>query len=301
MRHQNQATAIKTEWINPNPIFVPTAPLLNVESLGEMDTQEVLTFLNVRPVHTVVMAGFIRDNGIVSDLNRGCFYGYRDREGKLEGVALLGHSTLIEAHSEDAMLAFAKKAQQDRTAINLIMSEHDDALKFWRYYAGAAEPRLNCTELLLETGFPMLVRDCGWDVRSARPEEIEQVAKAHAEVAFIETGSDPMVRDKEGFLERAARRIEMGRTFVVFENGKLLFKADIIAEADGIIYLEGIYVASDRRGEGIGSACLSRLTLMLLERAERICTLSNMAFEHAHRSYQKAGYRITGRCATLFV
>ena len=301
MRHQNQATAIETEWMTQIPIVAPATSSMNVELLREADIQEVLSFLNIRPVHTVVIASFIHDNGIVSDLNRGSFYGYRDLEGKLEGVALLGHSTLIEARSEDAMFAFARKAKTERTVINLIMSEHDDALKFWRYYAGAAEPRLTCTELLFETGFPMLVRDCAWDVRTARPEEIEQIAKAHAEVTFLESGSDPMIRDRDAFLDRVARRIEMGRTFVVFENGKLLFKVDIIAEADGIIYLEGIYVAPEHRGKGIGSSCLSRLTLMLLERAERICMLSNTRFENAHRSFPKAGYRVTGRCTTLFV
>jgi predicted GNAT family acetyltransferase len=93
----------------------------------------------------------------------------------------------------------------------------------------------------------------------------------------------------------------MGRTFVVFENGKLLFKADIIAEADGIVYLEGIYVASEHRGKRVGSSCLSKLTLRLFERAEKVCMLSNVRFENAHRSFQRAGYRVTGRCTTLFV
>lgn len=272
-----------------------------IVKLAESDIAEVTAFLNIRPVHTVVMASFIRDNGIVSELNRGTFYAYRNSDGDLEGVALIGHSTLIESRSDDAMFAFASKAKADRTAINLIMSEHEDALKFWQYYAAASKPRLTCTELLFETAFPMLVRECEWDVRNACQEEIEQIAVAHAEVAFIETGVDLMARDREGFMRRVARRIEMGRTFVVFENGKLLFKADIIAEADGIVYLEGIYVASEYRGKGIGSKCLSKLNLMLLERCDKVCMLSNVQFEHAHRSFQNAGYRVTGRCTTLFV
>jgi len=273
----------------------------NIAVLTESDITEVKAFLNIRPVHTVVMASFIHDNGIVGELNRGTFYGYRNQDGTLEGVALLGHSTLIEARTEAAMFAFATKAKSERIAINLIMSEHEDAWKFWQYYAGASEPRLTCTELLFETAFPMLVRECEWDLRTARPEELEQIAEAHAEVCFIETGTDPLVRDRKGFLERVARRIEMGRTFVVFENGKLLFKADIIAEADGIIYLEGIYVAPDSRGKGIGSKCLSKLTLKLMERCEKVCMLSNVRFEHAHKSFQKAGYRVTGQSTTLFV
>lgn len=272
-----------------------------IARLTDGEVAEVTAFLNIRPVHTVVMASFIRDNGIVSELNRGTFYGYRNSRGDIEGVALLGHSTLIEARSEEAMLAFATKAKNEKVTMNLIMSEHEDALKFWQYYAGSSEPRLTCTELLFETSFPMLVRVCDLDLRTADLDEIEQIAEAHAEVTFLETGVDPMVRDRKGFMERVARRIEMGRTFVVFDGGKLLFKADIIAEADGIVYLEGIYVAPDARGKGVGSKCLSRLTRMLLDRAEKICMLSNVRFENAHRSFENAGYRVTGRCTTLFV
>jgi uncharacterized protein len=272
-----------------------------IARLTDGEVAEVTAFLNIRPVHTVVMASFIRDNGIVSELNRGTFYGYRNSRGDIEGVALLGHSTLIEARSEEAMLAFATKAKNEKVTMNLIMSEHEDALKFWQYYAGSSEPRLTCTELLFETSFPMLVRVCDLDLRTADLDEIEQIAEAHAEVTFLETGVDPMVRDRKGFMERVARRIEMGRTFVVFDGSKLLFKADIIAEADGIVYLEGIYVAPDARGKGVGSKCLSRLTRMLLDRAEKICMLSNVRFENAHRSFENAGYRVTGRCTTLFV
>lgn len=295
MRHQN--TAINTITVSQS--IMSGAPL-DVELLAESSLDEVLRFLNIRPVHTVAMASFIHDNGMESELNRGTFYGYRNREGKLEGVALIGHSTLIEARSEDAMFAFAKKAKADRVHINLIMSEHEDALKFWSYYAGTTKPRLTCTELLFETGFPMLARDCKWELRTARSEELEQVAEAHAEVAFIETGNDPLLRDREGFLARTARRIEMRRTFVVIESDRLVFKADIIAEADGIIYLEGIYVAPELRGQGVASKCLSKLNLLLLERANTVCMLSNEQFSHAHRSFQKAGFRITGRCTTLF-
>ena len=44
--------------------------------------------------HTYSRNGkLIRDNGIVSSLNRGTFYGCRDLNGNLEGVALVGHAT----------------------------------------------------------------------------------------------------------------------------------------------------------------------------------------------------------------
>jgi predicted GNAT family acetyltransferase len=79
-------------------------------------------------------------------------------------------------------------------------------------------------------------------------DELELVAEAQAEVAFLESGVDPMVTDRDGFLKRVARRIEQERIFVVVENGELVFKADIIAETSDAIYLEGVYVSESYRG-----------------------------------------------------
>jgi predicted GNAT family acetyltransferase len=301
MRQANLAQNYKHRPNRSLPFVSQAAELSRIVKLTNADNAEVTSFLSIRPVHTVVMASFIQDNGMESEHNRGIFYGYRNRNGKLEGVALIGHTTLIETRSDEAMEAFAKIARNERVAINLIMSEHEAALDFWQYYAGSAKPRHNFTELMFETAFPMLVQECEWEVRHAKVDELEQIAEAHAEVAFIESGIDPMVKDREGFIKRVARRVEMGRTYVVFEGDKLVFKADVIAEANGIIYIEGIYVAEELRGHGIGSKCLSKLNLMLLERAEKICLLSNERFPQAHRSFQKAGYRTTARCTTLFV
>ena len=97
------------------------------------------------------------------------------------------------------------------------------------------------------------------------------------------------------------RRIEKERTFVVFENGKLLFKADIAAETSNVYYLEGISVAPEMRGKGIGASCLAKLSIHLLERKQHICLLTNVDFTNVHRSFEKAGYKNTDYCTTIFV
>lgn len=273
-----------------------------VEALTDCDRTEVLNFLKVRPVHTVIMASFIRDNGMESADNRGKFYGYRNSSGELEGVALIGHTTLIEARSEKALKAFAKKAQTSETPIKVMMSHGDAIERFWNYYAAAGQkPLHNFKELLFELGFPFPVQNCEWNVRLARTEELEEVAKAQAAVAFMESGIDPMVKDREGFLKRCLKRIEMGRTFVATENGKLIFKVDVMSETEDTVYLEGFYVAEEYRGREVGSKCLARVSLDLLDRAEHICGLSNADFAGVHRSLGKAGYKNTDYCQTIFV
>lgn len=291
-RPRNEIAAIMT--IAPD--------LRMVKELTAENTLEVKNFLSVRPVHTVVMSSFINDNGIVSDLNRGKFYGYRNRVGDLEGVALIGHSTLVEARSDEALKALALIARTAETPIHLIMSSGDSAERFWEYLdRGQTSPRLCCTEELFELSFPFAIQKNEWKLENATMEHLMEVAEAQAEVAFLESGVDPMIRDREGFLKRVARRIEQKRVFVAFDGENMVFKADIIAETDDVVYLEGIYVSPDYRGRGIGSKCLAELSLNLLGRSEHICLLSNIDFRAAHRSYEKAGFKASDRCTTFFV
>lgn len=284
------------------PILTAAPDLTRVHELTVENTAEVLDFLSVRPVHTVVMSSFIVDNGIVSDLNRGKFYGYANSAGKLEGVALIGHSTLVEARTDEALKALAFKARTAETPIHLVMSSGNEAERFWNYLSGGVKmPRLKCIEELFEISFPFAVQKSEWKIQNADMSQLLPVAEAQAEVAFIESGLDPLVTDREGFLKRVARRIEQKRVFVAMDGDKMVFKADIIAETDNVIYLEGIYVAPEYRGRGVGSRCLSALSLELLNRAEHICMLSNIEFEDAHKSFNKAGFKRTDQCTTLFV
>lgn len=283
------------------PLIAAAPDSARLARLTNDDVREVLAFLKVRPVHTVVMTSFITDNGLESDLNRGEFFGYRSRSGELEGVALIGHSTLVEARSSEALHALAIQARSARTPIHLIMSSGDDADRFWGFMGMAEAPRLTCTEALFEVKFPFAVPQEAPRLRKADMGWLLPVARAQAEVAFAESGVDPMAVDRVGFLKRVARRIEQGRVHIVTDGNKLVFKADIIAETDDTIYIEGVYVSEEFRGRGLGSKCLSSLTLELLERVENVSMLSNIDFEAAHRSFVNAGYKKTDECTTLFV
>lgn len=290
------------EFVQEQAIVNAVAKLNQIEQLLEADKPEVLEFLKKRPVHTVVMTSFINDNGLENTDNRGKFYGYRNLNGMLEGVALIGHTTLIESRTADALKAFASAARNSETPIHLIMSDGKTAETFWQHFAGDfRQPRLVCSELLFELNFPFFVQKSNWNMRLADASELKQIAQAHDEVALAESGVSPLEKDRTGFLKRCLKRIEQKRTFVVFENGKLIFKADIVAQTSNVIYLEGIYVAAEYRGKGVGSSCLSKLSLQLLEQAENICLLSNVQFEGAHKSYLKAGFKNTDSCQTIFV
>lgn len=212
MRYQNTALAsYEGNYASGHPNFTTAPDMSKVCELRNEHHREVIAFLAIRPVHTVVMTSFINDNGMENVLNRGKFYGHRNSRNQLDGVALIGHTTLVEARSEDALKALAFAARSSETPIHLIMSDGTAAETFWKYYAGGHnEPRLKCTEMLFEISFPFPVPVGGHTVRAARAEELMPIAEAQAEIAFMECGVDPLKKDREGFLNRVARRNRTG-------------------------------------------------------------------------------------------
>ena len=262
---------------------------------------EVLDFLSQRPLHTVAMIGFIRDNGLVSDLNRGTFYGCRNRQGILEGVALIGHAVLMETRTDRALQAFADLARQ-RATPHLIMGEKERIDEFWNHYSqDGQEMRLACRELLLELRCPVQVREEVLDLRVATPDDIELVIPVHAQMAFEESGVNPLEKDPGGFRERYARRIAQGRTWVCIEEGKLTFKADLVSDTPDAVYVEGVWVSPEKMGTGHGLRCMSQFARKLLSHSKSIVLLVNEENKKAQHYYQKAGFSLRAAYDTIFL
>jgi predicted GNAT family acetyltransferase len=274
---------------------------LSVCPLTDKDEAEVLAFLAERPLHTVVMAGHIRDNGMESTLNRGTFHAARDGRGRLEGVALIGHATLVESRSEAALAAFARLAQVCPTA-HLMMGEQEKIERFWRYYASPGQrPRRVCRELLMEQRWPVEALEPVARLRHATLADLEPVMRVQAEMAQAESGIDPLEADPEGFRLRCARRIEQERVWVWTEGGQLIFKADVISDTPEVIYLEGVHVDERVRGLGCGSRCVSQLSRTLLARTNALCILVNERSQRARAFFERAGYKIRDYYDTVFL
>ena len=272
-----------------------------VEALQAGQQSEVLSFLAARPQHTFVMSGWIRDNGLVSALNRGTFYGHRNAQGQLDGVALIGHVTLFETRKEDALAAFARLAQ-DCSSASVVMGEADKVERFLSYYQRNGQaPRLICREQLFEQRQPQEIDEAVQGLRLATAAELELVVPVHAQIAFEESGVNPLFVDPEGFYRRCARRIEQKRVWVNVENNELIFKADIISDSPEMIYLEGVYVNPNKRGQGLGARCMKQLTNQLLGRTKSVCLLVNQQNSAAQACYQKAAYQLRDLYDTLYL
>jgi predicted GNAT family acetyltransferase len=284
-----------------NPFLPEPTVTLEVNELTGSETSEVLSFLSERPIHTVCMVGMIRDNGLESSYNRGTFYGCRNSDGRLEGVALIGHATLVETRTRGAMRELALTAQiHDR--LHMIMAEQEKVEEFWNHYADAGQPmRHACREILFELDRSVSNGRPVDGLRLATADDLHLIAPVHAALAEAESGVNPLETDRDGFLARCTRRIEQDRVWVVVQDGELVFKADVQAKSSEVIYLEGVYVSPNFRGTGLARRCLTYLCDMLLRETRHICVLANEENEVAQVFYRMCGFRKTGNYDTIFL
>ena len=301
LENSQSLNALMTTVMAETPYLPEADVTVDVIELTEDDRDEVLAFLAERPVQTVFIAGLIRDNGLVSAHNRGTFYGCRNSEGRLEGVALIGHATLIEARTDRAMKEFGFVAQGFQHT-HVILGEKDKVEQFWNYYADEGQDmRLACREMLFELRQAMEVREEVKGLRLATLDDLDQIVPVQAEMAECESGINPLQVDPEGFRSRCARRIEMGRVWVLEEDGTLVFKADIQADTPDVIYLEGVWVSPTERGKGIGRKCFRQLCRDLLSRTKSVCVLVNEEHERAHTFYRMCNFKVRGIYDSIFL
>jgi ribosomal protein S18 acetylase RimI-like enzyme len=293
---ESKKTATAPARLPPFEPSVPVHPL--TERHGEA---EVLDFLAARPVHTVVMSGLIRDNGLESPFNRGTFYACRNTAGRLEGVALIGHATFVEARTEAALRAFALLALRQHDA-HMILGEQEMIGRFWDYYSEEGQtPRLFCRELLFEQRWPLAACAPVPDLRPATLDDLMLVMPVHAAMAYEESGVNPLDVDLPGFRLRCARRIEHGRVWVLVERGNLVFKTDVASDTPGCVYVEGVYVDPSSRQQGHGQRCLAQLGRVLGRHNRAVCALVNEQNLVAQGLFLKAGYRLRDYFETIFL
>jgi ribosomal protein S18 acetylase RimI-like enzyme len=269
--------------------------------LNDSSKPEVLDFLEQRPTQTAMLSGLVRDNGLRSDFNRGDFFGCRNQHGELEGVALIGHATMFEARNERALFSLANRAQ-NCTGTHMLMGEQDGVQMFWEFYAGRqAQMRKSCREHLLELRLPVEVNEEVSGLRLATPEDLEAILPIHAQMAFEESGVNPLETDPDGFRQRYLRRIERQRSWVRIENNAVVFKAEVVSDTPHVAYLEGVWVNPDSRSQGQGTNCVLQLSQQLLSRSESVCLFVNEENTSALKFYERMGFKDKESFDTIFL
>lgn len=288
---------------SPPGHHVRNAAAVAIRELREDDRDAVLYLLKQDPVHSVLLAGKVEANGLCHPANRGRFFGYF-YDGRLKGVALLGHNILIfseKSFEADAIKSFALKAIEIKASGHLILGPQAQVEAFWKHLEQLGrQTRLVNEQLWCVCTQPAQSLKL-LQLQQANFRELDIVSEAQAEMALEESGIDPRVTDPEGFRQRVSDRISKGYTWVKIQDGKIIFKVELICVTPDTVYIEGVWTHPDYRGQGIALDCLTELTHRLLRQKMALCLMVRSEEKAALRLYEKVGFVFTENYQARFL
>ncbi|MGP5050361.1 GNAT family N-acetyltransferase [Brachybacterium alimentarium] len=138
-------------------------------------------------------------------------------------------------------------------------------------------------------------------LRAALPGEEAAVFPAAVAMFREEVGVDPLLGDGgRSYRARVDGLIHYGRTYVVIEDGEVLFKADVGALFGPVAQIHGVWVRPDQRGRGLGRTAMADLVRQVRrDHAPQVTLYVNDFNEPARRAYAAAGFRQVGELSTI--
>jgi ribosomal protein S18 acetylase RimI-like enzyme len=147
-------------------------------------------------------------------------------------------------------------------------------------------------------GQPVFVLDekppaMGTGLRPATLDDLELLVPACAAAYHEEVGVDAFARDPDLFRWRTRSQIELGRSWVWIEDGRIRFKAEASAWTPSAVQLQQVWVEPGLRGRGYAKRALIDLCALLLERTPIVCLFARPENVAALALYESVGMRRT--------
>ncbi|HSK27326.1 MAG TPA: GNAT family N-acetyltransferase [Jiangellales bacterium] len=272
-----------------------------VRVLGRADEPEAAALLDSDPVSNVFVASRLQASGLDPSRAGGEVWGFVD-DGRLVSLCYSGANLVPVAAGPAAVEAFAERALRQGRRCSSLVGPAESVLPLWdllRPHWGRAREVRAVQPLMVISGPPAVPPDP--QVRPVRPEEIDRLLPASIAMFTEEVGVSP-VGDDGGVLYRArvAELVRAGRALARFEDGEVLFKAEIGAATRLACQVQGVWVRPDRRGEGISVAGMSAVVELARRHVAPVVTLYvndyNLA---ALAAYRHVGFREAGTFASV--
>jgi predicted GNAT family acetyltransferase len=266
------------------------APQREVRELTEQDLESVMKLLKEDHLRAVHLRGMIEDYGICnSTAFRGQLFGYYENR-ELKNIALLGHHILIYKEDE-GIKQFAEKAAEIKAQGFLVLGPHGQIEEFWSHLSEhGRETRMSSPQLWYVCRRSNMKAKSA-QLQLAQPEQLDEIAETHAMLLMEQNGGlDPRDKDPEGFRNRVLDRIERRRTWVKVEDGKIIFKAELVCESSEAVYLEGIWTHPEHRNQGVGTSCTTEFVNRFLLQKKAIGILVEPHEVTAMHIYERIGF-----------
>lgn len=274
--------------------------LLGDKPLGARDAEAVGAALALDPVAMCMVAARVEEQGVTPRLLGGELWTNTEPTTSL----CFSGANLIPMLGDAAdMEMFAARATRNPRVCSSIVGRADHVLAFWEHakahWGPAREVRAD-QPLLAMSGPPSVGPDRA--VRRVRISEIDAYLPAAIEMFHGEVGVDPCAGDGgRSYRRRIASLIGAGRAFARFENGEVVFKAEIGSMSSTVGQIQGVWVAHHRRGEGLGASGTAAVVSAIAAEGRTSSLYVNGFNTAARAAYAKVGFTEVGTFATVLV
>jgi hypothetical protein len=273
--------------------------------LDDRDLFAVRTVLDADPVASCMVASRVEAAGLQPWRLGGEMWGTDNRPirgSRLDGLCFAGPNLVPLRGNRTALRTFADRAVRRGRMCSSLVGPAEQVLGLWEELTldwGPAREVRGDQPLMAMSSAPEVATDP--KVRMVRPDELERYLPAAVAMFTEEIGIDPCADDGgASYRARVAELISAGRAFARFENGEVVFKAEIGSLCRKVGQIQGVWVHPSRRGQGLAKAGTATVVDRLVRGMGRKASLYLNAYNlPAKAAYTRIGFREVGTYATV--
>lgn len=272
-----------------------------VRPLGAADLADFLALSDLDPVVNVFVDHRARSTNLEPRWLGGEVWG-RYVDGHLVAACHVG-ANLVPVHaSPDDARAFADRALARGRTVSTIVGPHEAVSAFWQAVSDTwgppRETRWRQPHLEL-TGPPAAEADPR--VRRTTRQDMDLLYPACVAMYTEEVGLSPEAGGGgDLYRARVAQLVARGWSFARFDGGRLVFKAEVACTSPQAAQIQGVWVAPDRRGEGLAVSGMAAVAeIVRREIAPTVSLYVNEWNTPARRTYRAVGFEETARFSTI--
>ncbi|WP_280266025.1 GNAT family N-acetyltransferase [Nocardia wallacei] len=268
--------------------------------LANRDLAQVLQILDTDPVASCMVAARLQEHGLDP---RGGQAELWSRGGPVASLCFSGANLVPLRGGPDDLRAFAERAARWPRVCSSVVGRQELALPLWEMLSqrwGPARDLRADQPLLALDGPARAVPDPR--VRRVRADELDRYLVAAVAMFTEEIGVDPRVGDGgRSYRRRVASLIQAGRAWARFEDGEVVYKAEVGAVSRRTGQIQGVWVHPQWRGRGVGTAGTATVANAVVASGRTASLYVNCYNEAARRAYAKVGFRQIATFATVLV
>jgi uncharacterized protein len=252
------------------------------------------------PIGSCMVAARVADHGLDPNSIGGELW---TRRGPDESLCYAGANLIPLRGRLSDLYAFADAALTASRRCSSLVGRAELVMPMWQRLEPAWGPARDVREqqpLMSLSRMPTCEIDAG--VRQVRPDEIDTYLVAAVDMFIGEVGVDPRLGDGgRGYRRQVAGLIAAGRAWARFENGQVVFKAEVGSQSPAVSQIQGVWVHPEWRGKGLGTGGTATLAAVIVGTG-RIASLYVNDFNTVARAtYDRVGFVEVGTFATVLL